>query len=179
MKIDPVCKKEVDMHGVRYRSAYKGREYWFDSVDCKERFDSDPEAHLGARRAQPLAEPGGKVRELGGKAAERSRGVAEGVIDRRKGAATEIADGISKALRDASGRMKESDHSGAADFMDMAARETERLSAYFRDNGPDRIIREAEDYVRGNPALSIGGAAAAGFLLARILKSGSGYEEAA
>jgi YHS domain-containing protein len=39
MAIDPVCKMEVDEETTKYISEYKGKKYYFCTLDCKEEFD--------------------------------------------------------------------------------------------------------------------------------------------
>ncbi len=45
MAIDPVCGMEVDPETAEYRSAYKGKDYYFCSFDCKQQFEQEPEAY--------------------------------------------------------------------------------------------------------------------------------------
>jgi YHS domain-containing protein len=37
---DPVCKMEVDEKKAKFRTTYKGRDYYFCSEACKEKFDN-------------------------------------------------------------------------------------------------------------------------------------------
>jgi YHS domain-containing protein len=46
MKRDPVCKMDVDPNRAAATSSYKGDTYYFCSVQCKQRFDSDPESFV-------------------------------------------------------------------------------------------------------------------------------------
>ncbi len=39
MAIDPVCKMEVDEEDAKYVSEYKGKKYYFCTLDCKKEFD--------------------------------------------------------------------------------------------------------------------------------------------
>jgi ElaB/YqjD/DUF883 family membrane-anchored ribosome-binding protein len=57
--------------------------------------------------------------------------------------------------------------------VNKSAEQIDSLSGRLRDSDADKIISDAEDYVRQRPAFSIGGALAAGFLLARFVKSGA------
>lgn len=43
---DPVCGTEVTYETAQARSEYNGQTYYFDSLDCKETFDKDPEKHI-------------------------------------------------------------------------------------------------------------------------------------
>ncbi len=44
MTRDPVCKMQVDEQKAP-KSEYKGKEYYFCSLDCKEQFDNDPQRY--------------------------------------------------------------------------------------------------------------------------------------
>lgn len=181
MTKDIVCGNEVDMNGERYRSWHEGQEFWFDTIQCKNLFDEHPEKYL---RAQITSEgefvPEGEgrrvpeeFREIGEKTLHESKGYAKSMVSERKGYVADTAGGISKALHDASKTLRDEHHDDSARFVDKAADGLDRLSVKFRDEDADRLISDAEDYVRSNPGLSIGGALAAGFLLARFIKSGS------
>jgi Cu+-exporting ATPase len=43
---DPVCGMEVTYENAQARSEYNGQTYYFDSLDCKEQFDRDPEKYV-------------------------------------------------------------------------------------------------------------------------------------
>ncbi len=40
MAIDPICKMEVDKKTTKWVSEYKGKKYYFCTLECKEEFDS-------------------------------------------------------------------------------------------------------------------------------------------
>jgi P-type Cu+ transporter len=43
---DPVCDMEVDAASAAGSSSYEDDTYYFCSLDCKERFDRDPERYV-------------------------------------------------------------------------------------------------------------------------------------
>ncbi len=43
---DPVCGMTVEPDGAVATADYKGKTYYFCSVDCKEEFEEDPESYL-------------------------------------------------------------------------------------------------------------------------------------
>ncbi len=49
MERDPVCGMELDEHMAEETSEYKGREYYFCSRMCREKFESNPERYAGQR----------------------------------------------------------------------------------------------------------------------------------
>jgi Cu+-exporting ATPase len=46
MKRDPVCHMDVEPGRAAATSNYKGDTYYFCSVQCKQRFDADPESFV-------------------------------------------------------------------------------------------------------------------------------------
>ena len=42
---DPVCGMEVTYETAKARSEYNGQTYYFDSLECKEMFDKNPEKY--------------------------------------------------------------------------------------------------------------------------------------
>lgn len=174
---DIVCGNEVDLKKERFMTSYEGQDFWFDSKHCKDLFDKDPGKFLKVevQAESEVVEGRRKARELGGKAVESYKGHAKSYVSDRKGYVSETAGGISKALHEAARSLRDERHEDSARFVDRAADQLERFSGRFRDEDTERLMGDAEDYVRSNPAVSIGGALAAGFLLARFIKSGS-YE---
>ena len=43
---DPVCGMEVTYESAQARSEYDGQTYYFDSLECKEQFDQNPEQYV-------------------------------------------------------------------------------------------------------------------------------------
>ncbi len=43
---DPVCGMMVEPDSAAAKVEYKGKTYYFCSVDCKEEFEEDPESYL-------------------------------------------------------------------------------------------------------------------------------------
>jgi Cu+-exporting ATPase len=50
---DPVCGMDVDAAIAAGRSEYKGQEYHFCGVNCKEKFDRCPEQYVGTSAGRP------------------------------------------------------------------------------------------------------------------------------
>lgn len=46
MAIDPVCKMEVDPKTAAAKSNYKGKTYYFCHINCKKKFDLEPEKFI-------------------------------------------------------------------------------------------------------------------------------------
>ena len=45
MPTDPVCKMDVDSKTAKWKSDYKGKEYYFCAPGCKAAFDKDPDKY--------------------------------------------------------------------------------------------------------------------------------------
>lgn len=43
---DPVCGMDLTYETAQARSEYNGQTYYFDSIECKEAFDREPEAYI-------------------------------------------------------------------------------------------------------------------------------------
>ncbi len=46
MAKDPVCGMTIDEKTARFNSEYKGKRYYFCSLECKTSFDKNPERYL-------------------------------------------------------------------------------------------------------------------------------------
>lgn len=47
MVIDPVCGMKIDASKAAASTVYDGQSYYFCCMECKRRFEVDPEAFLG------------------------------------------------------------------------------------------------------------------------------------
>jgi Cu+-exporting ATPase len=56
--LDPVCGMRVDPENAKHRLAYHGRDYFFCSGRCRERFTAEPEKFLGVTPAASAAPAG-------------------------------------------------------------------------------------------------------------------------
>jgi P-type Cu+ transporter len=55
---DPVCGMRVDPLTARHRTTHQGRDYFFCSGRCRERFEAEPEKFLGPKKPAPAAAAG-------------------------------------------------------------------------------------------------------------------------
>jgi P-type Cu+ transporter len=46
MKRDQVCGKDVDERTAPARTEYAGDTYYFDSEECRRKFEDDPESYV-------------------------------------------------------------------------------------------------------------------------------------
>lgn len=142
--------------------------------DSETLVESEPAKTAGAGADHP----GGKrsatetlrdeASKLGSQAADRARAFAGEGKDRASGALDEVA----KLLHDAAGDV---DDRLGEDYGKYARSAAEGISGFaesLRGKQVDDLIDDATDFVRKSPAIAIGTAAAVGFVLARLIKSG-------
>ena len=57
MGLDPVCKMEVNPASAEAQSEYQGQAFYFCSIQCKQKFDANPERYIDdTDRAQGRAQ---------------------------------------------------------------------------------------------------------------------------
>jgi YHS domain-containing protein/ElaB/YqjD/DUF883 family membrane-anchored ribosome-binding protein len=169
MAKDPVCNLEVDEKTI-WQSTYQNKTYYFSSAECKADFDRDP-ARYSAGATSKMAEAGGALHEQWAKRSSRARTKLESMISDKKSKAAEQIVSLSNAFRSVSQQLKDQQQETIARYADSAALRVDRFSGYLQQTDAKQIIREAEDFVRRRPGLVIGSAFAAGFFMARFLKS--------
>lgn len=100
---------------------------------------------------------------------ETARGQATGFIDQRKNETAQSISDLASSLRD-SGKTFE-DRPNILAFMGSAADGLEQLAGGIRERSFAEIYAEAEDFARRKPLVLGAATIAAGFLLARFIKS--------
>lgn len=53
--VDPVCKMTIDPKTAAGSSVYKGVTYYFCALNCKKKFDAEPDVYLGEKKARAEA----------------------------------------------------------------------------------------------------------------------------
>lgn len=189
MAHDPVCKMEVKEGDAQYTSAQQGTSYYFCSADCKREFDAQPDKYMASGAATGSGAGLGtkaeqtyrkfkesptyqkameRSEEFKGKARERTKSL----IDKQRGSASETLSNVAAALHQTARQLESQQQGAVARYADRAAQSVDRLSGYLTQKDADQLINDAERLVRRRPGLFLGGAFAAGFILARFLKSG-------
>jgi ElaB/YqjD/DUF883 family membrane-anchored ribosome-binding protein len=102
------------------------------------------------------------------KAADGARAAAEKGKDR----ATEAVASISKLIRDSAATIDQNVGKQYGDYARSAADSVEGFAGKMEAKDVDDIVGEAREFVRKSPAVAIGAAAAIGFVLARLVRSG-------
>jgi YHS domain-containing protein/ElaB/YqjD/DUF883 family membrane-anchored ribosome-binding protein len=168
---DPVCNQEVDERSP-YSSTYQNKTYYFNTPECKADFDKNPDRFAVGSEAGSAAEwAGAGIQGQGRRMSSRARAKLKSVISDRKGKAAESIGAVSSAFRTASQHLRDQHQEAMAGYAEKAAANVDRFSGYLQQHDAEDIINQAENFVRRRPVLVVGGAIAAGFLLARFLKS--------
>jgi ElaB/YqjD/DUF883 family membrane-anchored ribosome-binding protein len=110
-----------------------------------------------------------KATELKDQATDKARGYAE----EGKARATAGLESVAKMIGDSATQIDEKLGASYGDYARRAADAVSGFSDTLRDKQVDDLIDDARGFVRRSPALAIGAAAAAGFVIARLIKAGS------
>jgi ElaB/YqjD/DUF883 family membrane-anchored ribosome-binding protein len=102
------------------------------------------------------------------KAADTARNAAE----RGKDRASEAVGSLGKLLRDSAATIDENVGATYGDYARSAADSVEGFADKMSAKPVDAIVDDARQFVRKSPAVAIGAAAAIGFVLARLIRSG-------
>jgi ElaB/YqjD/DUF883 family membrane-anchored ribosome-binding protein len=102
------------------------------------------------------------------KATDSARAAAEKGKDR----ATEAVGSIGKLIRDSAATIDENVGKQYGDYARSAADMVEGFAGKMDAKDVDAIAEDARQFVRKSPAVAIGAAAAIGFVLARLIRSG-------
>jgi glucan phosphorylase len=121
-----------------------------------------------------------KTQEVAGEAQEKAKEVAgraqEGVrqqIDDRSTRAGERVTSTAGDLRSVGEELRKQGKETPAKLADRAAEETEKVGSYLKENGPDKMLEDVEEFGRRRPWAVLAGGLAVGVLAARFLKASS------
>lgn len=121
-----------------------------------------------------------KAQEAASEAQEKARDAAgkaqEGVrqqIDERSTQAGERVSSTARDLRSVGEELRKQGKETPAKLADRAAEQTEKVGSYLKENGPDRMLEDAEDFGRQRPWAVLAGGLAVGVVAARFLKASS------
>lgn len=102
------------------------------------------------------------------KATERAREAAESGKDK----ASEALEGFGKILRDSAGQIDEKVGAQYGDYARKAADAVDDFAGKMDAKQVDDILEDTRQFIRKSPGVAIGAAAAIGFVLARLVRSG-------
>lgn len=109
-----------------------------------------------------------EMNDFKAKAADSARAAAE----KGKERATEAVGSIGKLIRDSASTIDENVGKQYGDYARSAAEMVEGFAGKMDAKDVDAIAEDARQFVRKSPAVAIGAAAAIGFVLARLVRSG-------
>lgn len=119
--------------------------------------------------------------EAGHSTAEMLRAGKDEAVDQTKAMVRDLADSQRQRAADSIGGMAQALHRSAGDletenqmmarYTHLAADQLDQVSSYLRQSNLGDILTGTENFARRQPYWFLGGAVAAGFLVARFLKS--------
>lgn len=102
--------------------------------------------------------------------AQAGRAKAWSFLDEQRVSAADGIHGMADALRKTAHSL-DGEHRTTSRLTRSAADGVESFAEVLREKDPETLLREAEGFARRSPAIFLGGAVTAGFLLGRFLKS--------
>ena len=133
----------------------------------------DSQSGTGAATARSFYD---QAKETAGQAYEAVSEKAAGKLDEKRSTLSDGLSAVADSVRQVSSNLgsSQTDNSlaeAAAKYTDTAARKIENVAGYFENKDVRAMARDLESFARRNPAIFIGAAFGAGFLVARFLKS--------
>jgi hypothetical protein len=126
------------------------------------------EAERASGKAESLKE---EAKGRAGRLLDEAKDRARSAIDERKeGLAQDVGD-FAHALRASASDLEGHNKAYVAHYVQQAASSVEQIADTLHRQDLTELMRRTEDFARRQPGLFIGGAVAAGFALARLLKS--------
>jgi hypothetical protein len=110
-----------------------------------------------------------KAADIRGQASDKAREYA----DEGKTRAAAGLDSVARMISDSAAQIDDKLGAAYGDYARKAGDAVADFSASLRDKDVEELFDDARDLVRRSPAIAIGAAAAAGFVIARIVKAGS------
>lgn len=105
---------------------------------------------------------------LKAQAADKARSAADSGKAKAAGALGEVG----KFLEDSAARIDEQFGPTYGDYARKAARTVEGFASGLDNKAVDDLVADARGFVKNNPVIAIGAAAAIGFILTRVVKAG-------
>lgn len=103
--------------------------------------------------------------------AEQAKDMIRSAAEEQKMRAVHGLHGVAKSMHQMARSLHDEQQDVPARYVDLAAEQVERGIRALEDHGVEELMGDIEAFARRQPALFIGGAFAAGFLMARFLKS--------
>ncbi|MFM9978606.1 MAG: hypothetical protein ACKVOP_11260 [Sphingomonadaceae bacterium] len=115
-----------------------------------------------------------RVKEQAATLVSEAGDVARKAANTGKDKAVEALDGVAKLADDAAKAVDQHLGGNYGDYARKASANVHSAAQTLQTKEIDELIEDTKTFVRKNPAIAIGAAAAVGFLLTRLLKVGTG-----
>jgi ElaB/YqjD/DUF883 family membrane-anchored ribosome-binding protein len=115
---------------------------------------------------------GDKMKSDFGNFKDQASATARDAADRGKERASEALGGIGKILRESAGTIDDKVGAQYGDYARKAADAVDGFADKVDAKQVEDMVEDARQFVRKSPAIAIGAAAAIGFILARVVRSG-------
>jgi ElaB/YqjD/DUF883 family membrane-anchored ribosome-binding protein len=125
-----------------------------------------PTTMLSAPVGETLRDQAGSFKD---KAGDKAREYANTGKDK----ATDLLDSLSQTVTDLAKSVDERLGTSYGDYARKAADAVSGAAGTLKDKDIDDLVADTREFVRKQPAIAIGAAAAVGFLLTRLVKAGS------
>lgn len=112
------------------------------------------------------------LKEGAAKITQEATGKARAYAEDGKAKVGGVLDELSKMMGDAAGTVDEKVGAQYGNYARSAAEAVSGFSESLKSKNVDDIVADARDFVKKSPAIAIGTAAAIGFVLVRLIKSG-------
>jgi len=121
---------------------------------------------------QSASEVTDQTKQAASQVTDQAKQAAQSQLSVRKDQTANRLNTVSSAVRDMSDKLRQNNQTSSyAQFADQAANQIQRFSGYLRSHDVREIVDEAEDWMRRDPMIALGGAFVLGLVAARFLKS--------
>jgi ElaB/YqjD/DUF883 family membrane-anchored ribosome-binding protein len=136
--------------------------------------DARRSANTGTNSGRGLADRLRDGREqLASQTSDRARGLVTQGLERT----AETLANVSKMVGDTAGGIEERLGPEYGDYARRAAGAIENVANTIAEKNPDELIEDTRNFVRNSPGIALAGAAVIGFVVARLIKSGTATDE--
>ncbi len=142
-----------------------------DRVEAGKQAVKDRVEDAKAQAQEVASKTSADVKAGAQQAAAEAGGYLEKVVREQKGTLADTVDEYRDAARAAVDKLTDEEHSVAAQKIDRAADQLDRVSTFLRDTQPQDLLAEAGHLARRRPEYVFGGLFLAGLGLARFLKA--------
>jgi len=130
-------------------------------------------ADLGSKARETTRTAAKKVKEEAATLAGKARESARSYANQGKARAEDTLETVSRLIEDAAGTVDDRLGADYGEYVRKAAGVVAQLSSGLKRKDVEEIVDDTREFVRKSPAVAIGAAAAIGFILVRLAKSGS------